>query len=165
MILDLRYFKQRPDLSGDLLGKAQRDWFESQLSDQSFDALMIGSSVQCLPMFTAKDSWFQYPESRSWLINQIDTLNKPTLIISGDRHFAEFSQAKLPNGRMLTEFTSSGLTHTSSMENENSFRIGEVIRKRNFGIVDLKLEDGDVTFNLQVKDATSGKTLKSLTTW
>lgn len=161
ILLDLRYFKPNRGDDADLLGTAQWHWLENELASHSADLILIGSSIQCIPDFTEKESWYQYPSSRRRLLELLDNVDVPTIILSGDRHFTEFSRMETENKRSIVEFTASGLTHTSSRRNTNSFRVGDVVREMNFGVIEVKFKP-DMDVKLRMMSAVSGREINSL---
>jgi hypothetical protein len=65
------------------------------------------------------------------------------------------------NKRSIVEFTASGLTHTSSRRNTNSFRVGDVVREMNFGVIEVKFKP-DMDVKLRMMSAVSGREINSL---
>lgn len=116
--------------NGDILGEEQWSWLEDQLTKTDIDSIeltLVGSGIQVLPIVELirgkHETWVQFSESRKRLISLLSKSETPVMLLSGDVHFAEFSEAVCTttgadnndNGRKaqsrLIEFTSSGLTH------------------------------------------------------
>lgn len=137
ILLDTRSNKDRKDTAnGDFLGYEQWKWLINELTcDPLPDLFIIGSSIQILPTDKfIEESWNEFPLSREKLLHIISLIKSITnvLLISGDVHYAEFSQVicnqekllyksnideKLRNQLLnskLIEFTSSGLSHTAT---------------------------------------------------
>lgn len=123
--------------SGDILGEAQWQWLEKELTNSTAQIHIIGSSIQIIPDQQYFEKWANFPASRKRLFQLINT-TKPanTILLSGDRHLAEISRIDLPDYKNLFDFTSSGLTHTASISKEpNRFRVGPLLVQRNFGVL------------------------------
>jgi alkaline phosphatase D len=93
------------------------------------------------------------------------TKPKGVLIISGDRHCAEYSTIELPGlGYPLYDFTSSGLTHSwpAYREELNTHRVGPLIAERNFGLIKIDWNKPQPQLHLQVIGA-GGKPLSERT--
>jgi alkaline phosphatase D len=141
ILTDFRTFKERPDRRADPLGKAQWSWLRQELEDPSPVLKILASSVQVLTPFTGKENWSTFPESKSRLLALLDRSPSPVLILSGDRHAAEFSVFPLASGRKVFEMTSSGLTHATDTGNFNLWREGEQVTANNFGLLTLDWTD------------------------
>ena len=130
---------------GSILGAEQWSWLERELESSSdvVNQTIVVSSIQVLTTNPAMESWGQYPEERERLVKLLH--KHSALILSGDVHHAEVSQA---GG--LTEVTSSGLTHTCRnaiygpvctplLETFRSHRRSrdDYFLERNFGTIDL----------------------------
>jgi len=159
LLLDTRYFRDTldripdqqyrpyiPNPTGDVLGEAQWNWLKGQLADQNTDLFIIGSSIQVISSQHPFEKWANFPTARQRLYRTLAAAKpKGVLIISGDRHIAEFSVEEVEGlPYPLYDFTSSGLTHTwrnSMSQEENQYRDGDLIIHKNFGLI--KVEAGD----------------------
>jgi alkaline phosphatase D len=131
-----------PNLTGDVLGEAQWTWLEKELTQSDAAVHLVVSSIQLLSGEHGFECWGNFPRARQRMIDLLSK-TKPnlTLILSGDRHIAEFSKmnvAGLPYP--LYDFTSSGLTHTVSKEvrdhdEPNAYRVGQRVAEKNFGLL------------------------------
>jgi alkaline phosphatase D len=152
ILLDTRYFRDtvisdpNPDRrytsneTGDILGDAQWEWLTSELKSSTADIHIIGSGIQVIPQEHGWEKWGNFPSSRNRLFQLFrDIRPKNTLLITGDRHIAEYSKIKLDSDFILYEVTSSGLTHTWSQvwEEPNPYRIDDMIIRKNFGIINI----------------------------
>ena len=168
ILLDTRYFRDsleknpdappnyRPNLEGTILGEEQWKWLEDELANSSADVHLIGSSIQLIPNDHGYEKWGNFPNERDRFMNLMVKTN-PTrpIILSGDRHIAEFSKIELEGmDYPLYEFTSSGLSHTWSEIGEelNQYRIGELMIKKNFGIIQINHGDDDFQIELKTMD-------------
>jgi alkaline phosphatase D len=111
------------------------------------------------------EKWANFPDAQKRLYDLIvKTKPKGVLIISGDRHCAEYSKIDLPGlGYPLHDFTSSGLTHSwpSYREEKNQFRVGPLIAERNFGLININWSKPNPELHLQVI-GTGGKQLSEM---
>lgn len=150
IIMDTRYFRDRlepdpskqkrylPNMEGEMLGEAQWKWLENELRTSTANLNILCSSVQVLADDHGYEKWGNFPNQRKKLLSLISTVKpKNLLILSGDRHMTEVSKMHLEGlPYPLYDFTSSGLTHIrSGTEEPNRFRVGDMIVKKNFGIL------------------------------
>ncbi len=150
ILLDTRYFRDSlkksteknkrftPTDKGDMLGEAQWAWLDAQLEQSDAAINIIGTSIQFIPIQHGYEKWMNLSSSRERMIDLLKKHStKKTFFISGDRHIAELSRLKVKGlPYTLYDFTSSGLTHTwDAGTEENKYRIGELIKQKNFGII------------------------------
>lgn len=150
IVMDTRYFrdplepdptKQRryiPNTTGDMLGEAQWKWLEKELRTSQANLNILCSSVQVIADDHGHEKWGNFPNARKRLLTLISqTKPKNLLILSGDRHMTEVSKMEMQGlSYPLYDFTSSGMTHIRSGTSEpNKYRVGEMIVKKNFGIL------------------------------
>jgi alkaline phosphatase D len=125
ILLDVRSNKDPAHTAnGDFLGAQQWAWLQRELSEDSdpVDLVLLGSPIQVLPTDKLlEESWGDFPEQRNKLLQllAITAQRSNLLLLSGDVHSAEISQARCrTRGRdgeaevSLVELTSSGLSHT-----------------------------------------------------
>ena len=165
ILLDARYFRDpietNPDpairyqinLDGDVLGEEQWAWLEKELNGSEADIHFICSGIQIIPTEQGYEKWANFPKARKRLFDLIQDIKpRGTIFLSGDRHISELSKIDLPEmDSPIYEFTSSGLTHTWNTPGEeiNSFRVGQLIIKKNFGIIDIDWKAMTVTFEIR----------------
>jgi alkaline phosphatase D len=127
--------------TGDVLGEAQWSWLEKELTSTDADIHIIGSGIQVIPEEHGWEKWANFPQSRKKLFDLLESTNpRNVLLVSGDRHIAEFSKISLSNGKEIFEATSSGLTHTwrQAWSEENKYRVDEMVIKKNFGVIQIQ---------------------------
>lgn len=166
IVLDTRYFrdplvkdpsKQRryiPNLEGDMLGEAQWKWLEQELRNSTANLNILCSSVQVIADDHGHEKWGNFPNQRKKLLSLISTIKpKNLLILSGDRHQAEVSKMQLDGlPYPLYDFTSSGLTHLrSGTEEINHYRVGDLILKKNFGMLKITWNGDKPIVAMQVR--------------
>ncbi|MEY2987604.1 MAG: hypothetical protein RJB13_1125 [Pseudomonadota bacterium] len=104
----------RENEDSQLLGASQWRWLEEQMRKRA-DVKIIGTSIQLLSSEHRFEKWSNYPKEYERLIQLIERCNAPCLILSGDRHQHEISRLDLGNGRILYDFTSSGLNKAEGL--------------------------------------------------
>ncbi|MFK7813430.1 MAG: alkaline phosphatase D family protein [Maribacter sp.] len=166
LVLDTRYFRSAitPDTEtdkrlkpnqygeGTILGETQWEWLADELTNSSSDFNVIVSSVQFLSNEHGFECWGNFPHEVDKLKELIkDSQAKGVIILSGDRHISEFSKTKIEGMNYpLIDFTSSGLTHAySKFSGEpNPFRVGEVVSKESFGVLEFDFNKEEVVFKM-----------------
>lgn len=161
ILLDTRYFRDAlnkdhigwniPNKKGEILGKGQWNWLQDQIRDTSIDLFIIVSGIQVLPKEHRFEKWSNFPKERNKLLKMISKLEKPVVLMSGDRHISEVSRMDLKGyGHPLYEFTSSSLTNPSSQsrQEENQYRIKEFIYQSNFAILTLDFQNDNLKLNV-----------------
>ena len=168
ILLDTRYFRDPiiinpdkkahsyyfPDVAASFLGEEQWQWLEQELKQSAADVHLFGSGVPLIPL-PMYEKWGNFPSERKRFLELIEDI-KPArpIILSGDRHFAEFSKIELKGLKTpLYEFTSSGLTHTVNADHteKNPFRVGELIVKKNFGLISISRTGKDISIKMQIR--------------
>jgi alkaline phosphatase D len=153
ILLDERYFRDRPGEKSDILGEAQWTWLEKELSDPKPRLTFLGSSTQIVGRDHLHDKWSDYPNAEKRLFNIIKKTGiKNLVILAGDRHFGEISKyPEAPIGYPLYEITSSGLTHYKNRFwqdlfglQKNRFTLTGAFYNLNYGIVDVNFEAGRI---------------------
>jgi alkaline phosphatase D len=155
IILDSRYFRDSltadpdpkrryfPCMEGDMLGEAQWKWLEKELKNSKANLHLLCTSVQVVSDEHGHEKWGNFPNARKRLLNLIvNTKPNNLMVLSGDRHMSEVSKMDLQGlPYPLYDFTSSGLTHTRTSDKEpNKFRVGDMMVKKNFGLLKIRWE-------------------------
>ncbi len=148
----LTHYQVNP--TGDVLGEAQWQWLAEELNDAEPRLFILNSSIQVLSEEHRFEKWGNLPTARKRLLDLLVATNKKVIIISGDRHIAEFSKINLKGlFYPLYDFTSSGLTHTWSERwvEHNKYRVGELVIEKTFGVikVDWSLKEPKVTLQIR----------------
>lgn len=166
IVLDSRYFRDElepdptkarryiPNATGDILGEAQWKWLEKELKNSPANLNLLCTSIQVLADQHGHEKWGNFPNCRKRLLSLIaSTKPKNLLILSGDRHMAEISKMDLQGlSYPLYDFTSSGLTHIrSGTAEDNKLRVGDMILKKNFGLLKIRWEGEHPTVSMQVR--------------
>lgn len=170
ILLDTRYFRdtlartpkgtaQRyyPNETGDILGEAQWNWLETQLTNSDATLTIIGSSIQVLNPEQGFEKWANFPQAHQRLYDLIvKTQPNNVLLLSGDRHIGELAQIELEGyPKPVVEFTSSGLTHTWSRDfgEANPYRLGESYHMQlNYGLIRIDWVNQSVQLELRGND-------------
>jgi alkaline phosphatase D len=166
IVMDTRYFrdsltkdpsKERryiPNTTGDMLGETQWKWLERELKTSTANLNILCSSVQILADEHGHEKWGNFPNARKRMLGLIaSTKPKNLLILSGDRHMAEITKMELQGlPYPLYDFTSSGITHIRSGTSEpNHLRVGDMIVKKNFGLLKIRWEGERPVVTMQVR--------------
>lgn len=166
IVLDSRYFRDSltedpdpkrryfPNMEGDMLGETQWKWLEKELKSSTANFNLLCTSVQVLSDEHGHEKWGNFPNARKRLLNLIvSTKVRNLMILSGDRHMSEVSKMDLQGlDYPLYDFTSSGLTHTRTSEVEkNKFRVGDMIVKKNFGLLKIRWENNKPIVTLETR--------------
>jgi alkaline phosphatase D len=141
-------------MDGDMLGETQWKWLEHELRTSPANLNILCSSVQVLADEHGHEKWGNFPNARKRLLSLIaQTKPKNLLILSGDRHMAEISKMELQGLRYpLYDFTSSGITHIrSGLTEQNKLRVGDMILKKNFGMLKIQWEGDHPIVTMQVR--------------
>ena len=139
LMLDGRFFRDRPSEEGDVLGESQWKWLQKELSNPG-DLQILVSGTQVLPYQHKYEKWFNFPRSRNRLLQLIQESPAPVMLVSGDRHFGEISRLEKKGfSYPLYELTSSGMTHSwSNFPGEkNDLRQKKVFPEKNFGTIEI----------------------------
>ncbi|CAH1000940.1 hypothetical protein LEM8419_01961 [Neolewinella maritima] len=175
ILLDTRYFRDalapptRPgdrygaDPDGDILGDAQWAWLEDQLRNSNAKAHLIASSIQVLPTDHGYEKWANFPTARARLLHLLAEVRPALpLLLSGDRHLAEFSVDSVGDYPVY-ELTASGLTHTYKNAKEaNDKRIGSLIAERNFGLLHFTTTPAGLQLTAEVRAIDNNAVLATL---
>lgn len=130
-------YKPSTDPRASMLDSSQWQWLEDCLRAPA-TLRILASSLQVVADFTGWEAWANYPGDRARLLDAIRRTGAAGLIcVSGDTHYGEVSC--LPEGAPypLWDFTSSGLTEVWRAGIPNRWRRGDVVRARNFGLIDI----------------------------
>jgi len=157
ILLDTRYHRDAPGPTGDILGEAQWSWLRAQLQGSTAAAHVIASSIQLVADEHIFEKWSDFPAARTRLLALLDELAPAnTLVISGDRHFAELSKLERDAGKpALYDLTSSSLSKPllRPAEEPNRQRLGPIVQDVNFGLLELDWRAQPPVVRLQVRDA------------
>ncbi len=176
IILDTRYFRDAlypsdragsrygVNPEGDILGEEQWTWLERELRESDARAHLITSSIQVLPADHGYEKWSLFPRARIRLLQLLrDTRPALPLLLSGDRHLAEFSADTL-DGYTVYEMTSSGLTHAfTGTEEKNDKRLGPLVAERNYGLLHYLDTPGGLQVRAEVRALDDDAVMAALT--
>lgn len=159
ILLDTRYHLKVDDPNTDILGETQWHWLSEQLKKSKARFHIIASGIQVIPTDHKFEKWSNYPKARKRLFDLIKRF-KPQgmMILSGDRHIAEFS--RIPGKELgltqeyIVEMTTSGLTHSYDdfKGEKNRYRYQSVYFKRNLGLIQFDWNEEPATAKLQIRD-------------
>lgn len=155
ILLDLRYNMNNNITHRAILGEAQWLWFENLLQTSTADLIVIGSSLAVTSNVVGfgLEGWGAYPDERRRLYEALSSIDRPVVMLSGDRHFSELYRVALPSGKVVHEAMSSGLTHTTGVILPHPGRISPMIGKKNYGVLEIDWSGGRPVVNMQIKSA------------
>jgi alkaline phosphatase D len=148
------------DSTTTMLGAAQWQWLEEQLRKPA-DLRFIISSIQVLSNEHGWECWGNFPHERERLFRLIhETKAQGVILLSGDRHMAEFSKLSKGDDLVLRypifEFTSSAINMSkfANFSEPNPYRVKgtQLICENNYGLVQIKWEDADAKISLIIKN-------------
>ena len=134
-------YRPNPDETATMLGQAQWDWFEAELSRPA-QVRLLGSSIQVLSEGTGWEAWENFPQDQKRLLAALEKAHVRNLVcLSGDVHYGDVTKLDRAGGNPLWELTSSGLTQVMPVLPPNRRRVGDAWRARNFGMIDIDWAD------------------------
>ncbi|SFB77000.1 alkaline phosphatase D [Tropicimonas isoalkanivorans] len=134
------------DPDATLLGEAQWLWLDEQLQKPA-ELRLIASGTQIVADEKAMEEWGNFPAERRKLFDLVGKTDaEGVILLSGNVHFSEVSRTT-EGPYPLTDFTSSGLTHSTPAyaELKNSKRVAGPFTGVNFGEIDIRWEDPEGT--------------------
>jgi alkaline phosphatase D len=150
---DMRYKPWAEADGGTILGETQWEWFQTELEDDTADFTVIITSIQFLSYQHGWEKWANHPLEVKKMYAVLGAAKaKNIILLSGDRHLAEIAvNRKAGLDYPLIEFTASGLTHTwiDSATEANEYRVSNVIKRLNFGVLHFNFEDQTVLFQIR----------------
>lgn len=155
ILLDIRYFKEKPGDSTDILGAAQWAWFEQELMNSTAQVNIIGTGTQFLSTKPTCETWYDFPRSVQRMNSIIKQSEKPGIVfISGDIHCAEMMKNADPTFNYpIYEFTSSGLTHAhwGPGIKKNKFKLQNPYCGINYGLITINWAE-PVSIKVELRD-------------
>lgn len=173
ILLDARYFRDSlekqdrayiPNETGTILGEEQWIWLEEELINNSAKITIIGSGIQVLSKEHSFEKWANFPYERERLLKLLEENQvNGAIMLSGDRHIAEISKTDIPGiSHPVYDVTSSGLTHTwkAYRFEPNSYRVGDLIAKLNFGLIHIDWQKDEIKLDLEIRGEADSLFLK-----
>ena len=171
ILLDTRYFRSPlkrseerrvggwymadDDPAKTMLGAEQWAWLEGQLS-QPAEIRIIASSIQCVADAAGQETWSNLPHERKRLFSLIkQTSANGVFLISGDRHWSEFSLQADVLPYPLYDFTSSSLNqiHPRGTPTENRYRSNQqTYHRENFGRISIDWTRDNPQLRVEIVD-------------
>lgn len=170
ILLDTRYFRgplktgerrvggkyyPSDDASIPMLGEEQWKWLEAELQKPA-ELRLIGSGIQIVPEAAGQETWSNLPHERQRLFDLIGETNaEGVILLSGDRHWSEFSRVDKDTPYPIYDFTSSSLNqvHPRGTPTENRHRLSETTyHEENFGEIQVDWKGDKTTLNVSIRD-------------
>ncbi len=180
ILLDGRYFRDElekntagdrrylPNPEGDILGEAQWQWLEKELTRSDAQIHLIGCGIQFIPEEHGYEKWANFPASRDRLFQLLEKAQPAhTLLVSGDRHISELSRMDLEGlGYPLYELTASGMTHSwSDAKEDNKHRVGQLVTDLNFGLLKIDWSGAEPKMVVEVRGNDDATLLREELAW
>ena len=147
-----------PDPELTMLGAKQWQWLEKQLQ-QPAEVRLVVSSIQFAPSAAGQESWANLPLEKQRFLDLISaTKASGVLVVSGDRHWSEFSRLTDGLSYPLYDFTSSSINqlHGRGTPTENPHRfLKTTYHKENFGTIDIDWNQNDPVIRVEIVDLQS----------
>ncbi len=139
-----------------MLGEAQWKWLKKQLQ-QPAEIRILASSIQLLASDAGQETWSNLPRERKRLLSLIQSTNANGLfIISGDRHWSEYSKVEKDLEYPIYDFTSSSFNqiHPRGTPTENRFRANsKTYHKENYGLINIDWNKSDPVIQIEIRDS------------
>lgn len=164
ILLDTRYHRDLPGEDGDVLGREQWDWLESELVGSEAEVNLLVSSIQVVPKDHRFEKWGNFPKARARLFDLLAREDVPAVtILSGDRHLAEISVEQPPSSHPVYDITSSSMNVPifGNEKEKNTRRIGENYEGINFGTLDIDWNSTPPILHFAIRDG-DGKPVREL---
>lgn len=130
-------YMPNPSPDSTFLGAEQWAWLEEQLQVPA-KLRIIASSNQFSHEYNGYESWTNVPHEQQKMIDLIKkTQANGVVFLSGDVHWGEISKLPVEDGYPIYDVTSSGITQEWGSTEPNKYRVGEVVRENNFGLIDI----------------------------
>jgi alkaline phosphatase D len=143
------------DASTTMLGDAQWQWLEAMLQ-QPAEVRLIVSSVQFAADVHGGECWANMPHERKRMMDVLRrTRANGVLILSGDRHWCEFSRLDDVAGYPLYDLTSSSMTqvHPRGTPTANAHRsLQKTHHVPNVGHLEIDWKGADTTIAARIVD-------------
>ena len=171
ILLDTRYFRDsleltvpRPsfktaykpttDKNKTILGSDQWEWLEKELGKPA-QVRIIATGIQLVTDGHQGEKWGNFPHELARLYRLIErTGAEGAVVISGDRHYAEFSAEREGVPYPLYDFTSSSLNRgwAKGAREPNRHRIGTAVPVPNFGLITIDWKAGSIIAEIRGDD-------------
>lgn len=166
ILLDDRYFADRPGPDATFFGEEQWRWLKDELEQTEAQVNIIACGIQMLHEDQPYEKLANFPQERERFLELIRDSGAPgVILISGDRHVHEIAlknDAETPYP--LVEVTSSGMTHSwrNFPGETNRYRLGDVFTGLGFGMITINWEAEPATVNFAIVDR-DGQAVETLT--
>ena len=166
ILLDNRYNLDKNTFHKRLLGDEQWEWLEQTVRSSDADLLIFGSGLNMTSPLSAGEleGWNSFSQERDRFYHLIAEASIPTIVISGDRHFAEMTKTLLPGGQPLFEVMSSGLTHCAAVPLPHPGHLNLPIVQKNYGLLTVEWMTSGPLVKLEIKSAERYQSLAAVWT-
>ncbi len=154
-----------PTVSSDssFLGNEQWNWLRKQLLKKA-DVRIIGSSTQFGHSYNGYESWNNFPSEKKHMFELIqETKANGVLFISGDVHYAELSEVRMPGFYPIYDLTASGISQSWHFATPNTNRIEGPVMENHFGLIEIDCRRKSV--GLSIIDGTNTVRINQVIPW
>jgi len=134
------------------LGEQQWQWLKKQFQKKAA-VRIIASSNQFAHEYNGWESWTNVPHERNKMLQLIQATKAQGIVfLSGDVHWGEISKLQNDYTYPIYDVTSSGITQNWPDTEPNKNRIGQVVRKNNYGMITIQKQKKKLHLTLQLRN-------------
>ncbi len=139
IMLDVRYNRDAPDGTGDVLGEAQWKWLEAQLRQPATLRLIVSGFQILLNKEAGSETWDFFPKSRQRLFELVrKTQAEGVVFLTGDQHYGEVCRLEDALDYDAIELQFAGINQTEDAE-LNIYRVSPVaLAKHSYAFIDIQ---------------------------
>lgn len=139
IMLDVRYNRDAPNGTGDVLGEAQWKWLETQLRQPATLRLIVSGFQILLNQDAGSETWDFFPKSRQRLFDLVrKTQAEGVVFLTGDQHYGEVCRLKDALDYDAIELQFAGINQTEDAE-LNIYRVSPVaLAKHSYAYIDIQ---------------------------
>lgn len=141
IMLDVRYNRDAPDGSGDVLGETQWQWLEEQLQQPADLRLIVSGFQLLLSKDAGSETWDKFPAARARLFQTIrEARAEKVLFLTGDQHYGEVCRLRNALDFDAVELQFAGINQIEEPE-FNPLRVAPVIKsKHSVAVIDVQMD-------------------------
>jgi alkaline phosphatase D len=141
IMLDVRYHRDEPGLSADMLGEAQWEWLGQELQKEADLRLIVSGTQLLLTKESGSETWDEYPQARQRLFELIESAQaEQVLFITGDQHYGEVCRKAGALGYDAIELQFAGINQNEEPE-FNPLRVAPAATAlHSYALLDLQLQ-------------------------
>lgn len=140
IMLDVRYQRDEPSPTGDVLGEAQWQWLEARLREPADLRVLVSGSQILLNRDSGSETWDEYPEAKERLFTLIrESQAERVVFLTGDQHYGEVCRLRDALDFDAVELQFAGINQIEDPE-FNPLRVAPAIRSlHSVAVIDLQM--------------------------